>query len=77
MMEVLEYPQKHLVIGKLLLIGCLLFSITIIGENSSSFPIYRGDRLPTIDSIRLKSTFNLNELETKLNQYELKRCDNK
>lgn len=77
MMEVLKYSQKHLVVGKSLFIACLLFSITIIGENSTYIPNYRSDLTPRIDSLRLKNVLNLNKLQTKLNQYELKRCDNK
>lgn len=71
------FPQtRHLAIGKSMLIVCLLFSITIIGESPTAIPPCQ-DILPKVDSMRLKNVLILDRLQTKLNQYELKKCDNK
>lgn len=73
----MDQNRNHLVIGKSLLIACIFFSITIIGENSTYIPSYIPDSLPIIDSLRLKSILSLEELQTKLNRYELKRLPNR
>jgi len=67
------FPQtSHLTAGKLLLIVCLLFSITIIG-GSPTFIHYEHDQKRVVDSCRFKNKMKLNELEVKLNQYELNK----
>lgn len=68
--------SRHIAIGKLLLIICLLFSITIIGGNSPSISNYKPEK-SAIDSVRTENSVKLNVLEYKLNQYELKKLPNK
>jgi hypothetical protein len=64
--------QSHTIVGKSVLILTLIFCITVIGEESSSFP--RGDyrrNVSQIDTLRKKNDMILKQVEDKLKLYEL------
>lgn len=69
----MQDKAKHKVVGKVLLIACLLFSMTIIGENSSYVSAKDRDSRFELDTCRKSNNIRLRRLEGKLNQYELSK----
>lgn len=65
----MEMQSRHIAVGKCLLIICLLFSITIIGENSTYIPKHNDEF--DLYLKRKKNQLELLKVEEKLNQYEL------
>ena len=63
--------HRHTVAGKVIIIVALLFSITIIGQDSISLSAKEKVTHFDIDTIRERNILNLYQLEQNLKPYEL------
>lgn len=75
----MSLPQNPTTVGKVVLMGALLFCMTVIGANSSYAPIhkYNYDKEVSIDSARAESIIYMYKIQQQLKPYELARKPDK